>query len=64
MAIVTSSDSVVLEGFEGQEATLEFTVENQSDIVWPFKPYLQNEKDRNQRQLVDKILQPGQQTQI
>lgn len=45
MAVVTSDDEVMLEVFEGQEATVEFTVENQSDIVWPFKPFLQNEKD-------------------
>jgi len=30
MAVVTSGDEVVLEVFEGQDATLEFTVENQS----------------------------------
>ena len=40
MAIVTSSDEVYLEVVEGQEAKLEFTVENQSDIAWPFKPFL------------------------
>ena len=49
MAVVTSGDEVVLEVIEGQDATLEFTVENQSQIEWPFKPFLQNEKDHSQR---------------
>ena len=30
MAVLTSGDEVVLEVFEGQDATLEFSVENQS----------------------------------
>lgn len=47
MAVVTSDEEVVLEVFEGQEATIEFTVENQSGITWPFKPLLQNEKDHS-----------------
>lgn len=64
MAVVISGDEVVLEVIEGQEATLEFTVENQSQIEWPFKPYLQNEKDHSQRQLVDEILSPGMKSTI
>ena len=64
MAVVTSGDEVMMEAVEGTEAKIEFTVENQSEIAWPFKPYLQNEKDRLQRQLVDKILQPGESTVV
>ena len=64
MAVVTSGDEVMMEAVEGTEANIEFTVENQSEIAWPFKPYLQNEKDRLQRQCVDKILQPGESTVV
>jgi len=64
MAVVTSGDEVVLEVFEGQDATLEFTVENQSQIEWPFSPFLQNEKDHSQRQIVNEILSPGMKTTI
>lgn len=64
MAVVTSGDEVVLEVFEGQDATLEFSVENQSQIEWPFKPFLQNEKDHSQRQIVNEILSPGMKTTV
>lgn len=40
MAVVTSGDEVMMEAVEGTEAKVEFTVENQSEIAWPFKPYL------------------------
>ena len=45
---------------EGREVPLEFTVENRSEMKWPFKPFVQNERDKSIKQLVDARLQPGE----
>ena len=64
IAVVTSGDDTSKQCTEGEITKFEFTVQNQSEITWPFKPFLQNEADTNQRQLVDKILQPGESATI
>lgn len=64
MAILVSSDFMNLDVYEGQEVFIEFTVENKSDAPWPFKPFVQNEKDKSMKQHVDSILQPGEQSVI
>ena len=47
MAKLVSDDFMIIDAVEGQEVTLKFTVENQSAIAWPFKPFVQNEKDKS-----------------
>ena len=37
---VVLDDTSIFEGSEGEAGVFEFTVENQSEIAWPFKPYL------------------------
>ena len=64
MAVLKSSDFVNLEVVEGKDVPIEFTVKNENDIAWPFKPLVQNEKDTAVRQHVPIQLQPGQETQI
>lgn len=64
MAVLTSSDFMNIDVIEGRDATIEFTVQNKSSLAWPFKPFVQNEKDKSVKQHVDAILQPGQQTTV
>lgn len=47
MAVLVSSDFMNVDAIEGRETVLEFTVENKSEMVWPFKPFVQNEKDKS-----------------
>ena len=60
MAVLTSPDFLSVEVVEGKEHPLEFTVENKSTMAWPFKPFVQNEKDKSVKQHVDTVLQPGE----
>lgn len=46
MAILKSDSTMQVEVIEGREIALEITVENQSQMAWPFKPFIQNEKDK------------------
>lgn len=46
MAVLISSDDMSVDVVEGKDVSLEFTVENQSSMAWPFKPFVQNEKDK------------------
>jgi len=46
MAVLVSSDDMSVDVVEGKDVSLEFTVENQSSMAWPFKPFVQNEKDK------------------
>ena len=62
MAVLVSSDMMSVDVVEGRETALEFTVENKSNMAWPFKPFVQNEKDKSIKQHVDAQLQPGEQT--
>ena len=64
MAVLTSEDFLNLEVNEGCVVPLEFTVENQSGMTWPFKPFVQNEKDKSVKQLVDVQLKPGEKTTV
>lgn len=64
MAVLVTPDFMNINVSEGQEVTIEFTVENKSAAPWPFKPFVQNEKDKTVKQHVDTILQPGEQTVI
>ena len=47
MAVLVSSDMMSVNVVEGRETALEFTVENKSNMAWPFKPFVQNEKDKS-----------------
>jgi len=47
MAVLTSSDFMNIDVIEGRDATIEFTVQNKSSLAWPFKPFVQNEKDKS-----------------
>ena len=47
MAVLVSDDFMNVEVIEGREIALEFTVQNQSSMAWPFKPLVMNEKDKN-----------------
>ena len=40
MAVVTSGDDTSKQFTEGEITKFEFTVQNQSEIAWPFKPFL------------------------
>ena len=40
MAVLVSKDFMDVEGIEGREIAIEFTVENQSNMAWPFKPFV------------------------
>ena len=53
MAVLVSSDFMTVDVIEGREVALEFTVENQSNMAWPFRPFVQNEKDKSIKQHVD-----------
>ena len=64
MAILVSSDFMNVEVMEGREIALEFTVENKSAMAWPFRPFVQNEKDKSIKQHVDALLKPGEQTVV
>ena len=64
MAKLVSQDFIQVDVIEGREVPLEFTVENRSEIRWPFKPFVQNERDKSIKQLVDAQLSPGEQTVI
>ena len=50
MAVLVSDDYMDLNADEGQKISLEFTVENQSEMAWPFKPLVQNEREKECRQ--------------
>ena len=56
MAVLVSNDFMNVDVVEGKEIPLEFTVENQSSMAWPFKPFVQNEKEKQVKQHVDTIL--------
>ena len=62
MAVLTSSDFMTMDVIEGRDATLEFTIQNKSNTAWPFKPFVQNEKDKSIKQIVEAQLQPGDST--
>ncbi len=64
MAILKSDSTMQVEVIEGREIALEFTVENQSQMAWPFKPFIQNEKDKTIKQIVEEKLSPGQSAKI
>ena len=64
MAVLVSNDFMNIDVVEGKEVALEFTVENRSNAPWPFKPFVQNEKEKAVKQHVDTILQPGKQAVI
>lgn len=64
MAVLVSNDFMNVEVIEGREVSLEFTVENKSNMAWPFRPFVQNEKDKSIKQHVDAQLQPGEQTVV
>jgi hypothetical protein len=64
MAVLVSNDFMNIDVVEGKEVALEFTVENRSNDPWPFKPFVQNEKEKAVKQHVDTILQPGKQAVI
>ena len=64
MAVLVSSDFMNIDVVEGKEVVLEFTVENRSNAPWPFKPFVQNEKEKAVKQHVETILQPGKQAVI
>lgn len=53
MACLISADFMQVEAIEGREVALEFQVENRSTMAWPFKPIIQNEKDKSIKQEVD-----------
>ena len=53
MASLISSDFMTVDVMEGREISLEFTVQNKSEMAWPFKPFVQNEKDKGIKQMVD-----------
>ena len=53
MAMLVSSDFMSVDVIEGREVALEFTVQNQSNMAWPFRPFVQNEKDKGIKQHVD-----------
>ena len=61
MAVLISTDFMNIDVIEGREVSLEFTVENKSNTPWPFKPFVQNEKEKAVKQHVNTILQPGEQ---
>ena len=62
MAKLVSDDFINVTVLEGKEVSLEFTVENKSTMTWPFKPFIQNEKDKSVKQIVDALLKPGDKT--
>ena len=64
MATLISDDTVHVEVMEGCKIALEFTVQNQSTLAWPFKPCVLNEKDKSVKQMVDEQLAPGEQTTV
>jgi len=64
MAVLVSSDFMNIDVVEGKEVVIEFTVENRSNAPWPFKPFVQNEKEKAVKQHVETILQPGKQAVI
>lgn len=49
---------------EGSQIIMEFTVENQSEMTWPFKPLVQNEREPEIKQQVNAKLEPGQKTVV
>mgnify|MGYP006975647373 CR=1 FL=1 len=53
MAILLSSEFMDVKVTEGCEILLEFAVQNNSEMAWPFKPFVQNERDKAIKQLVD-----------
>jgi len=64
MAVLTSPDFLTIDAIEGKKVVIEFTVENRSTQAWPFKPFVQNEKDKSIKQMVDVQLAPGQSTTV
>jgi len=64
MAVLVSDDFMTVDVIEGREVALEFTVQNQSNMAWPFRPFVQNEKDKSIKQHVDAQLQPGEKTVV
>ena len=56
MAKRVSADFINIDAIEGREVAIEFEVENQSTMAWPFKPFIQNEKDKTVKQVVDAML--------
>ena len=45
MAELISDDFLEVKVDEGQSVNLEFTVQNNSQIAWPFKPLVQDERN-------------------
>lgn len=64
MATLVSADFMNVDAIEGRDTVLEFTVENKSAMAWPFKPFVQNEKDKTVKQIVEAELAPGERTVI
>ena len=56
MAVLVTTDFMNIDVTEGKEVSLEFTVENKSNAPWPFKPFVQNEKEKSVKQHVNTIL--------
>ena len=40
MAVLVSDDFMTVDVIEGREVALEFTVQNQSNMAWPFRPFV------------------------
>lgn len=59
IAVLISDDFIEISADEGQTITLEFTVENQSEMAWPFKPLVLNEREPLIRQQVNAMIKPG-----
>ena len=64
IAVLTSEDTLDFEVMEGTNMSLEFTVENQSEMAWPFKPLVMDERKPEIKQQVNALLQPGQSTVV
>ena len=62
MAELISDDFLEVKVDEGQSVDLEFTVKNNSQIAWPFKPLVQDERNPEIKQQVKTLLNPGEQT--
>ena len=56
MAKLVSADFMNIDAIEGREVAIEFEIENKSTMAWPFKPFIQNEKDKAIKQVVEAML--------
>lgn len=64
MAVLISDDFCDMSVEEGSQVIMEFTVKNESELAWPFKPLVMNEREPEIKQQVNARLKPGETTVV